>query len=148
MIVTEDVVAVALLLQPVPEYATDTLYAPVVVAATVGVIDKDAKEPVVVAIPGPFQVYTGVPAPPASVAVSVMLPPEQRLDDDDVTLLITGCVFIVTEDDDAFAAAQPAPPYDTDTLYAPVVVDATVGVYAAGVAVAPVDVTIPGPLHV
>jgi hypothetical protein len=66
--------------------------------------------PVVVVIPGPLQLYVGVPEPPASVAVSVIVPPEQRLLDDDVTLLIAGCVFMVTDEVVAVALVlQPVP---------------------------------------
>jgi hypothetical protein len=51
--------------------------------------------PVVVVIPGPLQLYVGVPVPPASVAVRVIAPPEQRLLDDAVTVLIVGCALTV-----------------------------------------------------
>jgi hypothetical protein len=74
------------------------------------VIANVVAAPVVVDIPGPLQLYVGVPVPPVSVAVSVIAPPEQRLLDDAVTLLIAGCIFMVTDEVVAVAlAVQPVP---------------------------------------
>ena len=84
-------------IQPLPLYATDTVYAPVTAPPDV-VKDGDTRpEPVVVAIPGPVQVYTGVPAPmlPA-VAVRVIEPPTQNgFVADDVNAVNVGCGVIL-----------------------------------------------------
>ena len=64
-----------------------TLYAPIVVVVTVGVnAAGEAVLPVVVVIPGPLQVYTADPEPPATVAVSVSLAPLQILMSDAPTV--------------------------------------------------------------
>ena len=64
--------------QPPPLKPTVTLYAALCETVTVGVSTNGEDEDVVVLMPGPLHVYTGVPEPPVSVAVSVKVPPEHK----------------------------------------------------------------------
>ena len=103
--------------------------------------------PIAVAIPGPLQVYVGVPAPPPEAVVNVMLLPLQitngEADTDTVGCILTATVVDVTTD----VGAQPVPPKLTVTLYAALADVATVGVNTKGVD-EDVVVLMPGPFHV
>ena len=79
-----------------PAKLTVRLYAPVALA--VGLKDGDTLvELVVAAIPGPDQLYVGVPTAAVTVAVSVMVAPAQiGLVAEDVSAVTVGCVPIET----------------------------------------------------
>ena len=79
-----------------------------------------------------------------------MIPVDEPLqyDDDTAVAVTVGVALTVTEEEVFTVEVHPTPVNTTDTLYAPLVVVATVGVNDDDVEELPVAVVMPGPLHV